>query len=193
MNRKKAYIALIILAAAGLFLRFVTLPMIKTSKSTRVELSERKVYLADRKEIIKRIAELDEEKNQWEGQVSKLDIAFPIDSDLANVIFQFQNFAMDSGLIMKDINHNEQPSATISGGRELSINSNLIGSYTSLKSFFGKIEKNLRIIDIQRIDLAPEAETDQDAAGRGEPLFSANFVAKLYFFPTAKSSDASGK
>jgi Tfp pilus assembly protein PilO len=199
MTRKRVYIILAILAAAGFFLQLITLPMIGTSKTTRAELSERNAYLKDREAIIKKIAELEEEKAQWENQIKKLDTAIPTESGLATVIFQLQNFAMDSGLIMKEIGHNEQPSSTLPGGMDLSINSRVIGSYASLKSFFGKLENNLRITDIQRLDLGLEnmgegtSSTSEGAqvketASRGEQLFNASFTVKLYYFPTEKAS-----
>lgn len=201
MNRKKTYITLAILAIAGFFLQFATLPMIKASKATGLDLAEKRAYLKDRNEIIKRITELEGEKAQWEDQIKKLDATIPTESELSNVIFQFQNFAMDSGLIMKEIGHNEQPSSNLAGGMDLLITSRLIGSYASLKSFFGKLENNIRIIDIQRIDLTVESEGGTEPAvspasgtqtkettTRGEQLFNANISAKLYYFPTEKNS-----
>lgn len=196
MNRQKTYIILAILVAAGFFLQFATLPMIKASKATGLNLAERKAYLKDRQEIIKRITELENEKAQWNDEVEKLDLAIPTESGLADVVFQLQNFAMDSGLIMKDVGHNEQPSSDSSGGMTLSINSSLVGSYTSLKSFFGKLENNLRITDVERIDFGLEATGEEDSSGstakdsgsKGEQLFNATFGAKLYYFPTEKVS-----
>lgn len=192
MNRKKIYIILAVLVAGGVLLQFATLPMIRTSKATKIELAERKAYLSDRKEIVKRIIELEEEKKEWESQVERLDLALPTDLELASVIFQFQNFAMDSGLIMKEVGHNEQPSAAIAGGWELSITSKLLGNYSSIKSFFNKLEENLRIVDIQRIDIGMEATSSSsskdgttkiETVKSDEQFFSSGFTAKLYYFP----------
>ncbi len=182
MQRKKIYIILLIFLAFGLCLQLLTLPMIKKSQVKKLKLEERKAYLVERKKIIERIEQLQEEYKSWQSQIERLDLALPVEPELESILFQFQNFSADSGLVMKSFSSNESPETAFRGATSLLVTTDLMGNYTSLKAFLKKIEKNLRIINVKNISFS--AETKEAEKGKEtEQLFPINLSAKLYYFP----------
>lgn len=182
MQKKKVYIILCCFLAFGLCLQFLTIPMIKQSRVTKAKLEERKAYLAERNKIIERIEQLQEEVRSWQEQVDRLDLALPTDPRLASILFQFQNFSTDSGLVMKDFGHSEISDTDFNGAQSVVVNLNLMGNYASIKAFMKKIEKNLRIVNVKNITFS--AETREVEKGKeAEQFFPVNFSAKFFYFP----------
>lgn len=179
MTNKRIYTILIILLAFGLFFQFLTLPMIKNSKVTKIKLEEKRAYLVERKKIIERIEELQKEYAMWQDYIEKLDRALPISPGITDILFQFQNFATDSGLVMKNFNYSEAAERNFSGANSIVASVSLVGSYSSLKSFAKKLENNLRITDMENIGFSAEAKAEKET----EQLFSVSLSAKMYFFP----------
>ncbi len=182
MQKKKVYIILCCFLAFGLCLQFLTITMIKKSRVTGAKLEERKAYLDERTKIIERIEQLQEEVKSWQEQVDRLDLALPTDPRLASILFQFQNFSTDSGLVMKNFGHSEGPDTDFSGAQSVLIGLNLMGNYSSIKAFMKKIEKNLRIINIKNINFSAEIR-EAEKGKEAEQLFPINFNAKLFYFP----------
>jgi len=167
---------LFFLLALGLCLQFLTLPMIKESKATKLKLEERKAYLIERKKIIERIDALQEEYKLWGDRIKTLDAAIPNKGGLINILFQLQNFASDSGLVMKNFGYTD-------AGNTISVSVNMVGSYTSLKAFLKKIERNLRIADVQQIAFSAAAAEKQEGEKAAESFFSASLSIEFYYFP----------
>jgi len=181
MHKKKVYTIFGVFLAFGLILQFLTLPAIEKSQDTQIKLEERKAYLAERKKIIKRIEELREESGLWQDQIERLNLALPTNSQITSILFQFQNFATDSGLVMKNFDFKEQSESVSPGGAAVSVNNNFIGSYSSLKTFLKRLEKNLRIIDVQSINFS--SGTKEEGEKTAEQLLPIILGVKLYYFP----------
>lgn len=128
-----------------------------------------------------------EQLSQYENQISKINSALPsrpLEPDILNYL---QKLSSENGLILKDIN-----AAGIFGVKgipgekikKLPISVDLIGSYTSLKSFILAIYKSARIIEIKSIsfsNIAGEGEMAQD-------LFNFNLGLETHSYNLSASS-----
>lgn len=164
-------------------LQFLTLPMIKKTKTTKLELEERKAYLVERKKIIERIGALQEEYKLWKDQTERLDAALPEKAEIQDILLQFQGLATDSGLVMKTFSFSENADPDFPGANFVHVANELLGNYSSLKIFLKKMEENLRIANVQTLNFSIEALGKEEGERGAELFFSSQLTTKFYYFP----------
>ena len=96
-----------------------------------------------------------------------LDIILPQKDDIYLLFAQMESFAKENNLILSSININDssataQPVADTTAPKEIQevsvvVNVSGIESYEDFKTFLDRLERNIRILDIDSISYSPDA------------------------------------
>ena len=167
INKNIFYIFPIIsLACIIIIMIFTVVPKISEiqTKQTNIQaLTEKKSKLEQKNKILEQLS-----KNSIEqkAQLTALNIALPNQKEVPNLIIQLQTIAQESDVEIQSIQINpgilvtekETPSNI---APELNFNMGIRGNYAAVITFFDKIYKAKRLINIETLSLsASGADTD---------------------------------
>ncbi len=156
---------------------------LKENGVLREELENVMVYVAELKEIKKKI---EENKDYFE----KIEKAFPEDHDAPSLFLHLEGLMGKNNLLperdfgdfsVQDYQYDEREHSRI---KETVFSLNLTGSYQDIKSFFKETEKLMRIITINNIRITGEGSPDPfrraDLGGEKETVI--NIEGKTYSY-----------
>lgn len=92
--------------------------------------------------------------------VAKVETALPKDTDYPTILNELEQVAVISGIILREVNFSELKrgrkgeSVLPNGVAAFFINIDLTGSYGAFRHFLRQIEGELRIVDVQSIELS---------------------------------------
>ncbi len=169
-------IALILFIILVLIIFFV-LPKYRDFRSSQADLGKIEAEFNGKyayySEISKAFRDLQDQKES----VDKIDSALPKKSPIADIVYFFQNNSREKGLIIKDLflAKFSAPDPE-SGVKEIVFSLNLIGTYSSLKSFLYSMEESARLFEVNSITFGSSisqgsSETSTNNKIQNQPQF----------------------
>ncbi len=126
-------------------------------KTKQEELANKKTYFENVKKLISNYQKINSQ------DIEKIAKVLPSEKDIAGLFVQIEALAEEAGLNLLGLDiaeRKEVPELEKFKVRELGITLNLSGGdYFAFKKFLSAVESNLRIIDIDSINFAAEAES----------------------------------
>ena len=165
-------IIMIAVAVIILFLAYITIigPKIAQIQDQGIfDYNAKKNELSSRQTYLERLKIMKEEYERINTQdILKISEILPEEEDISGIFVQLEALAKDSGLKLIKITINKtarsvREGATgittgSSGIRTLEVSISVSGGedYGNLKSFLDKIEKNIRLLDVQTVSFVPK-------------------------------------
>jgi len=161
-----------LMAAAFIIFVSFTRPAYDEIQQIRNEKYTFDLELKNKKQAIEDVITLIKQHQNDSSFSESISMVFPTSPELSSALAQIHSLAVDiNRLALASISVSESGnqisrSSGGSGGggitlekpiRTISFNLNLAGSYSNLKNFLGMIEKNIRLFDIESVNLNPAA------------------------------------
>lgn len=137
-----------------------------TDKKLEVERKEEDIK--QKEEYLAELRGLAEKLQNYQEEISKIDVALPIVSSVAGLYNFFRKTSAENGLILTEHNLAGLYSLKVTQERiqKMPFLISLSGSYSALKNFLSAIYKNERLFEVNSISFS-SAKTEE-----GEDLFS---------------------
>lgn len=164
-----ATISLLFLASAFVIFFNFTQPAYQNILTAKGEASAREAFVNSKKTAINEVNKLIrsyQDDQELRDAKAAVDIALPVDSDLAGAIIQLNGLLTLNDLSLQSMNVNEPSSqqrsaANRAGGtssfikplEKLAITLSISGEYSNFKNFLKNLENNIRIFDVEEINL----------------------------------------
>ncbi|MBI1866391.1 MAG: type 4a pilus biogenesis protein PilO [Candidatus Staskawiczbacteria bacterium] len=131
-------------------------------------------------EVVRIFSELENSKES----LDKIENAIPLKSQLADLIYFFQQKSTESGLIAKSILLTKfSPVTSESNMKEIVFSLDLLGNYQSLKNFLSLIEGSSRLFEVNNIFFGSQATNQPPTTPISQPLpANASLAQESYSF-----------
>lgn len=143
---------IIVIALAFFYVR----PQINLLAQAKGRLLAKQQDLIELEQKAEQLVGLDNQLNQFDADLKKLDIAVPTNESIDQLIVSLGSIATASGAQLKLI----QPSLTGSSGQ---VTLNLGGSYSSIVLFLENLEKNLRSVQVLDVKISSASRIESTA------------------------------
>lgn len=130
-----------------------TKPTIATVRSARAESQENRRLTREAEAQVERLTKLKSGIESTEGAAAELNLAFPREAQLPEVLVQLEVIASESQMKINSLSVDTAPKP---GGVPISISTS--GTFEQLQSFLALIESSRRPIIVQSISLSGGAE-----------------------------------
>lgn len=155
------YFIIIFFAAAGAIGYFLLWPTYQklTTAQSEIQSVQESIQSAD-----SRLAELkktSERLKQYENQLKILDSALPKKFYLPHLYNFFEEICPQKALTLNSMSATVNPLTGSSNIKEVPINLNVSGSYSSLKDFIDYLEKSVRFFALSNMTISGPGEEDQ--------------------------------
>lgn len=171
MNQK--LLSSIYISSSILIFFLLVLPAFDKTRMLRQALAERSDMYAELQEISKSVEELNRGVDEKKGDIAKLDQLLPKQKDVSEMISAIENIVSSAGLNLSEISFSELKGEGIS---VISGSIKLTGGFNSFVSFLDLMEKNLRLVEINMIDIAPQSGGLGANTINYDVKFSASFI-----------------
>jgi len=156
---KNIFIGVFIVIIVGSII-FLDVPTFQNISEFKTQIGTQQKTLDEEKMFISRVQTLIEEYDLNQEIFKKLDYILPVDSDVPNLIVQLESLTKDNGIILNDI----QISSVVMGDKTvnygtIAISLKLSGDYRAFKNFLQATENNIRLADIDSINLASKEDS----------------------------------
>lgn len=142
-----------ILAIAGLLAFAWAYPTYKKIAAAKEAIVIREQVLAERTQIIENVEALSKEYERRSNEVSKFSQVLPGKKNLAELIASVEAMATRSGVVVSEFKISDAKAAEGEPVTKIEISFKIDASYEALIGFLNNIEKNIRILDINTIDI----------------------------------------
>lgn len=190
MDRKIITFVFVFLAiAAGFFLLW---PQYQILSAKKTEIAQKESTLKSYKDATKEYEALQQELDKYKEEISKIDIALPLDFDLPSLMDYLQKISLENGLNFSNFSLSSQSSGA--GGsdakeseksdiKESHLSLSLSGSYDALKSILSVLEKSSRLIDVENISFSsPGGGKSSDKEKIKEGAMDPSITIKVYSY-----------
>lgn len=180
-------ICLILSVVLGFFLLW---PQYQKFNEERWHVKEKEIERSNQEEYFTQLTKLSEQLKGYEKELSKIDSAFPRGPDVPDLLNFLATASSQSGLSFGKVNSFSTDSAkkskTATSGKEetptkrykeITIDFEVSGEYSSLKNFVSTLEKSARIIEIEFIELKKKVGQSKE-----ESLPIYNLKIKTYYY-----------
>jgi len=174
MRIKDIILIILVLILIGVVV-FIDIPAVEGILQTRKNFAAQKELLEDKQVFLAKVQELIKIYDENKENIDKISFIMPSKEDIPNLIVQLESLVKDQGLILDKLEvsmpSEESPSKMISEEgvpikqetqakkyKTLLISLGFIGDYTALKNFFYAAEENIRLLDIDSINISRESE-----------------------------------
>lgn len=138
----------------------------------REAISEREATIEERQKVLASIKNFQKEYESRSADIQRFAALLPPKKSTAELVSSLEAMAAQSGLTITNLSTSD-PTATDSPYQELGIVIDAQGSYSALTGFLQSAEKNLRIMDMQTIEVAADA--------RQASVLNVKLLVKTYF------------
>ncbi|OHB17010.1 MAG: hypothetical protein A2913_01290 [Parcubacteria group bacterium RIFCSPLOWO2_01_FULL_40_65] len=152
MNNK--FLFSIIISSSVLIFFLLVLPIFDKTRMLKGAIEQREIMLAELQSISNRVKELSSGIETNENNISKLDQLLPKQKEVSEILISIESITSASGLLLSEISLSESIGE---GVNKINVNLKLSGNFDSLMTFFDLLEKNVRLIEVNNIDIASEA------------------------------------
>jgi len=173
---KKVIIGILALGCIA-SIAFLDVPIVGNVLKIKEDVKTGQDLLTAKNDFIKKVEKLVEQYNGNEDIFKKLDVIFPDNQDVPNMIIQLEALANASGVILQDVTFikEEKTEGSSSDYGVIKIDMKIDGSYEAFKNFLTAVENNMRLSDVDSISF----QTTTDS--KGTSIFNFNVVLKTYY------------
>lgn len=149
-----------IFSLCGMLLFVLLVPKYQEIMFARDTVEEREIVY--QKMLIARanIQRLAEEEARRGAEIQRLSIALPNEQKPEELIVALEELARQSRIRIESITINEGTVQQAKRFSELSFSMNINGTYSDILSFLRGLETNLRLIDVESLNIAGSSEID---------------------------------
>ncbi len=142
----------LILFATLLVVFFLTAPQYEVFKGLRQNLAEKRAEYNAQLDYYTTIAKVYDQLKSRTEDIAKIDDALPTNSELGQVVYFFQKTAAENGIVIKNLYLSKTGNANSkSNVKEIVFSLDLLGNFSSLKSFMFALEKSARLFEVVSI------------------------------------------
>lgn len=184
MKTNKNIIALILIIIFLGIIFLLDLPIYNKMALLNDKLVKEKADLVSQQELLAKVEQLRGVYDDYQNQLKKAYYILPKNKEIPNLIVQFEALASENGLILEEINFveeeskkrsdSEQTQSSPVGYKDINVILKLVGEYPAFASFLKALEYNVRIADVNSIELS--SEKGDETSG-----FSYNVKLKVYY------------
>lgn len=148
-------------------------PEYNKTQSLKTEKDQYTSVLANAKTLTEKRKDLMTKRNNIDSEkLARLEKMLPDSPQNVPLILELDALARNYGLSLQNVKIEDAAAAATDGTKKpipgvssdvgtLNINFSLIGPYTNFTDFVRAAEKNLRVIDMQKISFAPQEDKEQ--------------------------------
>jgi Tfp pilus assembly protein PilO len=149
----KNYLGVGLAGLAVIIFWIFAMPIWDRTSLLNTAIAERGDILSLRKEVLKKIEELNIQYQERSSDVDKISSVVPNAKNAAELVSTIEAITQQTGMQLIEITMGES-SAEQQELQTVFLNLGLIGSYPSLTTFLELVEKNIRLIDVQEISVS---------------------------------------
>jgi len=147
----------IIIFIIVLLMYFFVVPRYNEFKDYQVKLSKAEAEYNGKFAYYSDVSRVFRELEDRKESLEKIENAIPVKSQLADLIYFFQQKGTESGLIVKNILLNKvSPITSESNIKEIVFSLDIMGSYQSLKNFLFSLENSSRLFEVGNISFGSQ-------------------------------------
>jgi type IV pilus assembly protein PilO len=144
----------LILVLCGLFIYFFHIPLTTQIKKLDNDIATLKATIKSNDEKIKKLSELRTEVKTLEARLKLLTEQLPPGSEVSGLLRQIQNLVSQSGLNLKLWRPDKRREHSSGLYEEIPINVELIGGYHDVGTFFDRVSKMTRIVNMLNLKMS---------------------------------------
>lgn len=176
MNRSPTIIIIIFLLSL-LFGVFLVWPKYQELKAKRAVVIQKETELRNQNQYKTEINFLSEELKKYSSEVAKIDLALPSRFSLLSFLNYLQKTASENGLVLKNYSQSAPSSKgkEKEGGEEIKevyLEMNLSGYYSSFKNLLSVLEKSSRLIEIEKVAVSSSGKEEPTDFNVGIKIYS---------------------
>ena len=176
----------LLLSAALIVVSFVIYasfirPEYEAIRLLRGELRAKTEAIEQQNALIAQVQQRFQEYQEVSRFSDTLSLALPEEASVSSVMAQVNAIAQASGLSLQSVGINyltvSPPTGRLSSARgigTLRLNLRLLGSYAGVKRFLQTMETNIRLMDVQTLQITPVGKSNQD-------LYLYNITVDTYY------------
>lgn len=138
---------------------FWIFPQYQAFQEVNSVLRNKKIELQRKEEYFSKIKMADEALQQYKEQLSKIDVALPSEPSLPSLLSILEKSGTENGLILKQVGSFKVTDLQRSL-KEIHLEVGLMGSYPALKNFLSSLERNARLIEVDKISFSLPRENE---------------------------------
>lgn len=140
-----------------LLMYFFVVPKYNEFKDFQVKLSKAEAEYNGKFAYYSDVSRIFREMEDRKESLEKIENAIPAKSQLADLIYFFQQKGIESGLVVKNILLNKvSPITSESNIKEIVFSLDIMGSYQSLKNFLVSLENSARLFEVGNISFGSQ-------------------------------------
>ncbi|MFA6974328.1 MAG: type 4a pilus biogenesis protein PilO [Parcubacteria group bacterium] len=140
-----------------LLMYFFVVPKYNEFKDFQVKLSKAEAEYNGKFAYYSDVSRIFREMEDRKESLEKIENAIPAKSQLADLIYFFQQKGIESGLVVKNILLNKvSPITSESNIKEIVFSLDIMGSYQSLKNFLSSLENSSRLFEVGNISFGSQ-------------------------------------
>ena len=150
-RRIKNLIAAVLIAISGYLGWTEILPAYPVITFMKAKIEEKNSLLVTRAEIINQIDKLRKESNAKYAELQRLALVVPEKKSIPEIITAVESIYSRSGFILSELG----PGDSSGGGQvaKIGLKTSATGTYSQFLDFLGYFENNIRLFDVNKIDV----------------------------------------
>ena len=154
----KNYLGAVLAGLAVIVFWILTMPIWDRMSLLNEAIAGRNDILASRKDLLKKVDELNAQYRERTSDVSKISSIVPSSKSAAELVSTLEAISQQSGMQLVEVVMSD-PGDTQQGLQTVLFELGLIGNYPSLNVFLESLEKNLRLTDISEMSVTQASLT----------------------------------
>jgi Tfp pilus assembly protein PilO len=173
-------ISIILFALTILIAVFLLWPGYLKFQNLQAQTKNKELEFQYKDQYYKDLSSLSEKLNGYKDELAKIDSALPSYPSIPAFYNFIQKISSENGLVLNSIGSFSTSQLTESLQiKETTVGPfNLSGSYSSFKNFLTSLEKNSRIVSVEKISLSPPLSLEESP----ERLFNFGVTMKIYSY-----------
>lgn len=184
----KNLVALGLLMANAFAFWFWVIPNYTILSSLRAMLEERQILLARQNDLLQKIVGLGEGYKEKLNDLRKIGLMVPEKDNIAEIITAMEDVALKSGVNLGELGlsvekglQSSTKKTTASAYNTVTLDISLKGGYLAMLNYLDSLEKNVRILDLDKLEAAP----DSTGSSGNNPVLNFSIKGKSYFLKNA--------
>lgn len=174
---KNLFFLLLILGFIAIVV-FFDIPAVQDVLNLRKAVIEQNKILQDKQEFLIKLEKLIKNYEDNKQYAEKISYVLPSGEEIPNLIIQLEALGVEGGMAIEQIEFSSVDEQVTAGSLEnyktMTINLKTSGDYYSFKNFIAAVEKNMRLMDIEKINFIP-------LSSENSQLFNFEITLKTYY------------
>jgi Tfp pilus assembly protein PilO len=158
-NNRRNIIGASLIALAVLLFWALVMPERRKASDFQENVQMQEADLSERLQIAQKLKELKDNSVSRETDIKNLGLIVPSKKDIAELISSFDKISSISGMQLLQINAQPQAVVPTDAFNGVSVVADLSGDFNSIKSFLENIEQNIRLLDVETIQISPDVQS----------------------------------